>query len=64
MGLQRHGYTEEQIGRIKEAYKILFRSKLGLNEALAKLKAEHGGHAGDRSPARRSSARASAGMTR
>ena len=30
--------------RIKDAYKILFRSKLGLNEAIAKLRAEHGGH--------------------
>ncbi len=44
VGLTRHGFTEEQIARVKDAYKILFRSKLGLNEALAKLKAEHGGH--------------------
>ncbi len=44
VGLSRHGYTEEQISRIKDAYKILFRSKLGLNEALSKLQAEHGGH--------------------
>lgn len=44
VGLSRHGFTEEQIGRIKDAYKILFRSKLGLNEALERLKAEHGGH--------------------
>jgi len=43
VGLTRHGFTEEQIGRIKHAYKILFRSKLGLNEALSQLKAEHGG---------------------
>lgn len=42
VGLSRHGYTEEQISRIKQAYKVLFRSKLGLNEALAKLQAEHG----------------------
>lgn len=45
VGLSRHGYTPEQISRIKDAYKILFRSKLGLNEAISKLKAEHGGHA-------------------
>ena len=44
VGLTRQGFTEEQIGRIKAAYKILFRSKLGLNEALAKLAAEYGGH--------------------
>ncbi len=44
VGLARHGYTEEQIGRIKEGYKILFRSKLGLNEGLSKLRASYGGH--------------------
>lgn len=44
VGLARAGYTEDQISRIKDAYKILFRSKLGLNEAISKLRAEHGGH--------------------
>jgi UDP-N-acetylglucosamine acyltransferase len=44
VGLTRHGFSEEQISRIKDAYRILFRSKLGLNEAISKLKAEHGGH--------------------
>ncbi len=44
VGLSRHGFSDEQIGRIKEAYRILFRSKLGLNEAVSRLKAEHGGH--------------------
>jgi len=44
VGLTRYGYTDEQIARIKEAYKILFRSKLGLNEAISKLQAAHGGH--------------------
>ena len=44
VGLARHGYSEEQIRRIKEAYKILFRSKLGLIEAVAKLRAEYGMH--------------------
>ena len=43
VGLTRHGYTEEQVRHIKEAYKILFRSKLGLNEALTKLRAQLGG---------------------
>lgn len=45
VGLTRHGFTEEQIARVKDAYRILFRSKLGLNEALDTLKAQHGGHA-------------------
>lgn len=44
VGLSRHGFTDDQIGRIKDAYRILFRSKLGLNEAMSRLKAEHGGH--------------------
>lgn len=44
VGLSRHGYTEAQLARIKDAYRILFRSKLGLAEALAQLKAEHGGN--------------------
>lgn len=43
VGLKRHGFTDEQVGNIKDAYKILFRSKLGLNEAISKLKAEYGG---------------------
>jgi UDP-N-acetylglucosamine acyltransferase len=44
IGLQRAGYTDEQIGRIKEAYRIVFRSKLELKEAVAQLKAELGAH--------------------
>ena len=44
VGLTRHGLTDDQISRIKDAYRILFRSKMGLNEALSKLKAEHGGN--------------------
>ena len=44
VGLQRHGYSEEQIGRIKEAYRILFRAKLPLAEALTRLRTELGGH--------------------
>lgn len=44
VGLSRHGFTDEQQARIKEAYRILFRSKLVLAEALAKLKAELAGH--------------------
>lgn len=45
VGLKRHGYTDEQQGRIKDAYRLLFRSKMGLNEALSQLQAEMGQHA-------------------
>lgn len=44
VGLTRHGYSDDQVRRIKEAYQVLFRSKLGLNEALAQLKAALGTH--------------------
>ncbi|MHB1844389.1 MAG: acyl-ACP--UDP-N-acetylglucosamine O-acyltransferase [Deltaproteobacteria bacterium] len=45
VGLSRNGFSEEAISRIKAAYKILFRSKLGIREAVAKVKAEFMGHA-------------------
>jgi UDP-N-acetylglucosamine acyltransferase len=45
VGLKRHGYTDEQQGRIKDAYRILFRSKMGLNEALSQLREGMGQHA-------------------
>lgn len=38
VGLQRHGYSEEQVAAIRQAYKTLFRSKLNMGQALAKLK--------------------------
>ncbi len=44
VGLQRAGYGEEQIGRIKEAYRIVFRAKLALSEAVSQVKAEMGQH--------------------
>jgi UDP-N-acetylglucosamine acyltransferase len=43
VGLKRHGYTDDQVSHIKSAYKILFRSRLGLREGLARVKAEFGG---------------------
>ena len=43
VGLTRHGFSAEQVARIKDAYKVLFRSKLGLNEAVSRLQAEYGG---------------------
>ncbi len=44
VGLQRAGYTDEQIGRIKEAYRIVYRSKMALQEAVAQVRAEMGAH--------------------
>lgn len=44
VGLTRSGFTSEQVSRIKGAYKVLFRSGLGLREALAHVAAEFGGH--------------------
>jgi UDP-N-acetylglucosamine acyltransferase len=44
VGLQRQGFTEEQLARIKDAYRILFRSKLPLEEAVGRLRVEFGGH--------------------
>jgi UDP-N-acetylglucosamine acyltransferase len=44
IGMQRAGMTEEQIGRVKQAFKIFFRSGLVVAEALAQLKAELGQH--------------------
>ncbi|BDG08336.1 acyl-ACP--UDP-N-acetylglucosamine O-acyltransferase [Anaeromyxobacter paludicola] len=42
VGLQRAGFTEAQGGRIRAAYRKLFRSKLKLEEALGELRAEMG----------------------
>ena len=42
-GLARNGYTEEQIARVKDAYKIVFRQKLPLREACQQLRAQYGG---------------------
>ena len=44
VGMKRAGMEEEQIGRIKQAYKVIFRSNLGLQEALAELAAELAGY--------------------
>jgi len=41
VGLTRHGFTDEQVKRVKSAYRTVFRSKLGLREALAKVRAQH-----------------------
>ena len=44
VGLQRAGMGEEQIARVKEAYRLVFRSKMSVAEALAQVKAEMGAH--------------------
>ena len=45
VGLARGGFSQEQIARIKSAYKTIFRTpELGLTEAIARVRAEHGGH--------------------
>jgi UDP-N-acetylglucosamine acyltransferase len=44
IGLQRGGMNEEQVARVKQAYKIVFRANLGLAEAIAQLEAEFAGH--------------------
>jgi UDP-N-acetylglucosamine acyltransferase len=44
IGLQRSGMNEEQVGRVKQAFKIYFRSSLQAAEALAQLKGELGQH--------------------
>jgi len=44
VGLTRRGFTDEQLRRVKEAYRLMFRSKLGFNEGLAQVRAELGEH--------------------
>jgi UDP-N-acetylglucosamine acyltransferase len=44
-GLQRAGFSEEALARVKDAYRIVFRQKLGLREACDQLRAQHGGQA-------------------
>src|SRR5207253_8570908 len=44
VGLTRAHFDEHALTRVKGAYKIVFRSKMGLREAVAHVKAEFGGH--------------------
>src|SRR5437763_5503405 len=44
VGLTRAHFSNEQQSRVKDAFKILYRSKLGFREAIAHVRAEHGGH--------------------
>jgi UDP-N-acetylglucosamine acyltransferase len=40
VGLKRRGFSEETINILKKAYKILFRDKLSLKEAIEKINQE------------------------
>jgi UDP-N-acetylglucosamine acyltransferase len=40
VGLKRHGFSNEDVSELKQAYKILFRSNLGLSEAIKKVQEE------------------------
>jgi len=44
VGLQRHGFSEEQVGRVKDAYRLVFRQGLGLKEACRELRSRYGDH--------------------
>ena len=44
VGLQRAGFSEEQVARVKSAYKIVYRSKLPLKDALDQVRAELSGN--------------------
>jgi UDP-N-acetylglucosamine acyltransferase len=43
VGLQRAGYSEAQVGRVKDAYKVVFRSGTPLRDAIAAIESAHGG---------------------
>ncbi|MGD0281317.1 MAG: acyl-ACP--UDP-N-acetylglucosamine O-acyltransferase [Dissulfurispiraceae bacterium] len=43
IGLKRHGFSDETINNLKKAYKILFREKRTLKDALKSIKAELSG---------------------
>jgi UDP-N-acetylglucosamine acyltransferase len=42
-GLARNGFSEDQVARVKEAHRIVFRQKLGLKEACDQLRAQYRG---------------------
>jgi UDP-N-acetylglucosamine acyltransferase len=44
VGLTRAQFDEHAVSRVKDAFKILYRSKLGFREAIAHVRAEVGGH--------------------
>ena len=44
VGLKRRGFTDEQVARVKDAYRALFRQKQLLKDAVAQLQAQMAGH--------------------
>jgi UDP-N-acetylglucosamine acyltransferase len=40
VGLKRHGFSDEQMASLKTAYKIMFRSKLSMKEAVENIRKE------------------------
>jgi len=38
VGLDRHGFSEESIRRLRESYKLLYRSKLNVKQALEQIR--------------------------
>ena len=38
VGLRRHGFDAKRVATLKQAYRILFRSRLGLKEAVKKVR--------------------------
>ena len=44
LGLRRRGFSEERISGIKQAYRILFQSKLNTTQALQRVKDTLAGH--------------------
>jgi len=42
VGLQRRGFSQEQIKRLRELYKIIFKKKLKLEEALQTVERDYG----------------------
>jgi UDP-N-acetylglucosamine acyltransferase len=44
VGLTRARFDDQAQARVKGAYKIIFRSKMGLREGVAHVRAEYGGH--------------------
>jgi UDP-N-acetylglucosamine acyltransferase len=39
IGMQRHGYSEDQVKAVRAAFKAIFRSKLNIGQALDELRA-------------------------
>ncbi len=42
VGLERRGYTPEQLKTLKECYRLLYRSKLNVKQAAAEMEAQYG----------------------